>query len=123
PDAVLDGGQLARVRRPRRVGRGRGVVGARRRVPRRPRARSAPPAGEPSGDGRAHSLRAPPMTRVLVAAIRRLAHLFYRRVEATGLGNVPAAGPVLFVANHVNGLVDPMVVLAVLDRPIVFVAK
>jgi 1-acyl-sn-glycerol-3-phosphate acyltransferase len=55
--------------------------------------------------------------------VRFLVDLFYRRVEVSGLDNVPGQGPVLFVANHNNGLVDPMVVLKVLPRPVVFVAK
>src|SRR5205814_1234426 len=49
--------------------------------------------------------------------------VFYRRIEATGLENVPESGPVLFVANHANGLVDPILVLALVSRPITFVAK
>ena len=59
----------------------------------------------------------------LESAIGRLARVFYRRIEATGLENVPESGPVLFVANHANGLVDPILVLALVSRPITFVAK
>jgi 1-acyl-sn-glycerol-3-phosphate acyltransferase len=55
--------------------------------------------------------------------VRLLVGLFYRRIEVTGLDNVPREGPVLFVANHFNGLVDPMLVLKTLPRPVVFVAK
>ena len=63
------------------------------------------------------------MKRAVAGLVRLLVDLFYRRVEVTGLDNVPSEGPVLFVANHVNGLVDPMLVLRVIERPIVFVAK
>jgi glycerol-3-phosphate O-acyltransferase/dihydroxyacetone phosphate acyltransferase len=61
--------------------------------------------------------------RAVAGLVRLLVDLFYRRVEVTGLDNVPGQGPVLFVANHFNGLVDPMLVLRVVPRPVVFVAK
>jgi glycerol-3-phosphate O-acyltransferase/dihydroxyacetone phosphate acyltransferase len=60
---------------------------------------------------------------VLVRIVRLVVGLFYRRIEASGIEHVPREGPVLFVANHNNGLVDPMVVLRALSRPVVFVAK
>ena len=63
------------------------------------------------------------MNRAVAGLVRLLVDLFYRRVEVTGLDNVPGQGPVLFVANHFNGLVDPMLVLRVVPRPVVFVAK
>jgi glycerol-3-phosphate O-acyltransferase/dihydroxyacetone phosphate acyltransferase len=59
----------------------------------------------------------------LPRALGRLARVFYRRIEAAGIANVPESGPVLFVANHANGLVDPILVLALVSRPITFVAK
>ena len=63
------------------------------------------------------------MRSALVPLVRRVVGLFYRRIEVSGLERVPLEGPVLFVANHNNGLVDPMVVLYALGRPVVFVAK
>ena len=63
------------------------------------------------------------MKRAVAGLVRLLVDLFYRRVEVTGLDDVPSEGPVLFVANHVNGLVDPMLVLRIVERPVVFVAK
>ena len=63
------------------------------------------------------------MKRAVAWLVRLLVDLFYRHVEVTGLDNVPGQGPVLFVANHFNGLVDPMLVLRVVQRPVVFVAK
>ncbi|MBL8112656.1 MAG: 1-acyl-sn-glycerol-3-phosphate acyltransferase [Acidobacteria bacterium] len=63
------------------------------------------------------------MKDVLLALVRFLAHLFYRDVEVAGLSNIPREGPVFLVANHQNGLVDPMLVLATLPRDVVFVAK
>jgi 1-acyl-sn-glycerol-3-phosphate acyltransferase len=57
------------------------------------------------------------------AACRLLLRVFFRRVEVTGLDRVPADGPVLFVANHVNSLIDPMLLLAALPRRVRFLAK
>jgi glycerol-3-phosphate O-acyltransferase/dihydroxyacetone phosphate acyltransferase len=59
----------------------------------------------------------------VLALVRALVGLFYRRIEVVGLENVPRDGPVLLLANHNNGLVDPMLVLYALPRPVVFVAK
>jgi hypothetical protein len=59
----------------------------------------------------------------LVRLVRFLVGLFYRRIEVVGLEYVPREGPLLLLANHNNGLVDPMVVLYALSRPVVFVAK
>jgi 1-acyl-sn-glycerol-3-phosphate acyltransferase len=59
----------------------------------------------------------------LVRLVRLVVGLFYRRIEVAGREHAPPEGPVLFVANHNNGLVDPMVVLHALSRPVVFVAK
>jgi len=61
--------------------------------------------------------------RLVLRLLRGLVRLFYRRIESAGLDEVPREGAVLLIANHPNGLVDPMLVLAVLPRPVVFVAK
>ena len=63
------------------------------------------------------------MKHAVLALVRAVVGLFYRRVEISGLEHLPAQGPVLLIANHNNGLVDPMVVLKALPRPVVFVAK
>ena len=63
------------------------------------------------------------MKAAVLALVRGLVGLFYRRIEVSGLENLPPEGPLLLVANHNNGLVDPMVVLQALPRPVVFVAK
>ena len=63
------------------------------------------------------------MKVAVLALTRALVRLFYRRIEVAGLENLPREGPVLLAANHTNGLVDPMVVLAALPCPVVFVAK
>ena len=68
-----------------------------------------------SATGRAWLL--PHMARIARAAAR----IYYRiRVE----GEVPPqTGPVLFVANHPNSLIDPVLVAAAADRPLRFLAK
>lgn len=52
-----------------------------------------------------------------------LAHAFYRTIEMTGREHLPVDRPVLIVANHGNGFVDPIVVTAVLRRLPRFLAK
>ena len=65
--------------------------------------------------------------RLLDRAARGLARVllgvFFRSVEVQGLERVPASGPVLFVANHGNALIDPMVLVALLPRLPRFLAK
>jgi 1-acyl-sn-glycerol-3-phosphate acyltransferase len=61
--------------------------------------------------------------RLVRALVRALLAVFYRRLEAVGLEHVPPAGPLLIAANHQNGLVDPMLLLATIPRPLQPVAK
>jgi 1-acyl-sn-glycerol-3-phosphate acyltransferase len=79
-----------------------------------------------AGDDRAGSSAARRRRR-LDRLARRLARLvlavFYRSVEIEGAEHVPASGPVLFVANHGNALVDPIVLVALLPRLPRFLAK
>jgi glycerol-3-phosphate O-acyltransferase / dihydroxyacetone phosphate acyltransferase len=49
--------------------------------------------------------------------------LFFRRIEVEGRAAVPATGPVLFVANHTNALVDPLVLIITLRRRLTLTAK
>ena len=52
-----------------------------------------------------------------------LVRLFYPMRAASGVANVPLSGPVIVVANHPNGLLDPLMVRLALRRPVGFLAK
>jgi len=60
------------------------------------------------------------MLRRLPCAVLRL---FFRRVEVAGREHVPGPGPVIFILNHPNALIDPLVLLCVAGRPVSFLAK
>ena len=54
---------------------------------------------------------------VFVRVLARLATLgWFRTVEHTGLEHVPDDGPVLVVANHAGGFIDPALLAAALPR-------
>jgi len=59
------------------------------------------------------------ITTVLDVILR----IFFRRLEVAGQEHVPARGPVLFIINHPNALVDPVVLLCRAGRPVSFLAK
>jgi 1-acyl-sn-glycerol-3-phosphate acyltransferase len=52
-----------------------------------------------------------PVDRVLRALIRLILRIFFRRVEVVGEELIPRDRPLVLVANHVNGLVDPLLIL------------
>jgi glycerol-3-phosphate O-acyltransferase / dihydroxyacetone phosphate acyltransferase len=47
---------------------------------------------------------------------RILVRVFFRRIEVEGLGEFPVDGPAVLVANHINGLVDALLLMATLPR-------
>jgi glycerol-3-phosphate O-acyltransferase / dihydroxyacetone phosphate acyltransferase len=63
------------------------------------------------------------LTRVVRFLVLRLVELFYPRIEVDGRENLPSGGPMLFVSNHPNGLLDPLVLMVGLRRHISFLAK
>ncbi|MGH9900761.1 MAG: lysophospholipid acyltransferase family protein [Pyrinomonadaceae bacterium] len=64
------------------------------------------------------------LVRRLIHALASIAlRLFFRRIETSGVGRVPAAGPLVFVLNHPNGLIDPALVFCALPRRVSFLAK
>lgn len=60
------------------------------------------------------------MLRRLPCTVLRL---FFRRLEVAGREHVPATGPVIFILNHPNALMDPLVLLCRAGRPVSFLAK
>src|ERR1700750_1052420 len=64
-----------------------------------------------------------PVQRLVHAVISVALRLFFRRIETSRAGLVPASGPLIFVLNHPNGLIDPGLVFAALPRRISFLAK
>ena len=63
-------------------------------------------------------------TRRIIHAIFSIAlRLFFRRIETSGVERVPQTGPLIFVLNHPNGLIDPAMVFCALPRRVSFLAK
>jgi glycerol-3-phosphate O-acyltransferase / dihydroxyacetone phosphate acyltransferase len=58
--------------------------------------------------------------RALFSLILRI---FFRRSEVSGAEHVPRHGPVIFVLNHPNGLIDPAFLLCLAPRRVSFLAK
>lgn len=64
---------------------------------------------------------------MLYRLTRRLVRLglraFFRDIEVRGAENLPPDGPCIVAANHFNSMIDPFLLLAMLDRPLCFIAK
>src|SRR5262245_45439989 len=63
------------------------------------------------------------LSAILLWLTRILVRFYYPRRTIEGAEHLPASGPTLYVLNHPNGLMDPMVLRAMLGRPIRFLAK
>jgi glycerol-3-phosphate O-acyltransferase / dihydroxyacetone phosphate acyltransferase len=61
--------------------------------------------------------------RIVHAVISTALRLFFRRIETSGVELVPRTGPLVFVLNHPNGLIDPALVFCALPRRVSFLAK
>ena len=58
-----------------------------------------------------------------VRLVRFLVGLFFRRVEVSGVENVPQTGGGILIAWHPNGLVDPALIISCFPRTVVFGAR
>jgi len=69
----------------------------------------------------------PPMrglaTRVLRWLAELLIRLYYPLRSLQGAEHLPAGGPTIYVANHPNGLMDPLVLRVTIGRRVRFLAK
>jgi 1-acyl-sn-glycerol-3-phosphate acyltransferase len=61
--------------------------------------------------------------RLYRALARLTLRLFFRQIDVEGRRNIPALGPALFVPNHTNALVDPLVLLISMRRRLTVTAK
>jgi glycerol-3-phosphate O-acyltransferase/dihydroxyacetone phosphate acyltransferase len=60
---------------------------------------------------------------VLVAFLRLVTRVFFRTIEVVGRDHVPVRGPVIFVGNHPNSLVDPVLITTTCGRRVRFAAR
>jgi 1-acyl-sn-glycerol-3-phosphate acyltransferase len=49
--------------------------------------------------------------------------LFYRRLEATGVENIPRKKPIIFAPNHQNALMDPLAIIFTTNKQPVFLTR
>jgi glycerol-3-phosphate O-acyltransferase/dihydroxyacetone phosphate acyltransferase len=63
------------------------------------------------------------MRRAVAWVGRFAASLLFRRVEVAGEGHRPTGRPVLLVANHFNGFIDPVLITSAMGRTPRFVAR
>lgn len=62
------------------------------------------------------------LSTLLIAFLRLVTRVFFRSVEVSGAENVPD-GPVIFIGNHPNSLLDPVMVTTTCRRRVRFAAK
>lgn len=57
------------------------------------------------------------------ALVRITTSIFFKKIVVSGERNLPAAGPLIIVANHPNTLMDPLLVASLAEQRIGFVAN
>lgn len=61
--------------------------------------------------------------RFLKQVVRLALFFFFRKIELSGKQNIPSNGPVIFVANHPNTLMDPLLVASLIPQRVGFLAN
>ncbi len=61
--------------------------------------------------------------RFLKQTVKLALFFFFRRIEISGKENIPSEGPIIFVANHPNTLMDPLLIASLTKQRIGFVAN
>ncbi|HLL54928.1 MAG TPA: lysophospholipid acyltransferase family protein [Myxococcaceae bacterium] len=59
----------------------------------------------------------------LVAFLKLVTRVFFRTIEVVGTEHIPQDGPVVFVGNHPNSLIDPVLIITTCGRRVRFAAK
>ncbi len=65
----------------------------------------------------------PRLRSIVIQLARLLVRIFFRQVEVEGLEHVPPDGGGIIVSWHPNALVDPVLILATMPRPVIFGAR
>ena len=61
--------------------------------------------------------------RLVALFLQLVVRVFFRQIEIAGKENIPIKGPVIFVGNHPNSLLDPVMIISTAHRRISFAAK
>jgi glycerol-3-phosphate O-acyltransferase/dihydroxyacetone phosphate acyltransferase len=61
--------------------------------------------------------------KMIGSLARLVSRAWFRRIEVVGMEEIAGRCPVIIVANHANGFVDPVLVMATSPRPVRFLAK
>lgn len=63
------------------------------------------------------------LKRLLQIIVFRLVRLFYSKIDVRGRERLPSEGPAIYVLNHPNGILDPVLLMIATHRPVAFLAK
>lgn len=61
--------------------------------------------------------------RLVIVYIKIGLFFFYKKITVTGIDNIPRNNPILFVANHQNAMMDPLIVATTTSKTMYFLAR